>query len=131
MLVRTSPLTGPGLSAGPPRSTSWITTPGTPSLWSPVLTPTPSSVGGPMCTVSDGCAGADLVGDGQRVVDRDGEALAAGSHPEVDRRGGGHADDLTGAVDHRAAGIAGAHRGRELDEPGDFVGAAGQLVLRR
>ena len=63
-----------------------------------------------MCTESDGARDRIWFGDGHRLVDRDRETLAAGGQPEVHRRRRGHADHLAGAVDHRATGVARAHR---------------------
>lgn len=81
-----------------------------------------------MWTVSEDTR-PDLVGDADRLVDRDREALAAGTHPVTDRRGRGDAHDLAGAVDHRATRVAGADRRGELDQAGQLVGGTGQRVL--
>ena len=82
-----------------------------------------------MWTVVGRDPGPDLADHPHRVIDRDREALAAGTHPEVHRRRGRDADDLPGPVDHGSAGVAGAHRRGELDEAGQLVGGSGQLVL--
>ena len=48
---------------------------------------------------------------------------------EVHRRRGDHADDLSRAVHQRPARVARPHRGRNLDQPADFLRAARQRVF--
>ena len=74
-------------------------------------------------------AGADLTGDGHRVIDGYRETLSGRAHLEVHRRRGDHADDLSRAVHQRPAGVAWPHVGRNLDQPVDFLRAARQRVF--
>ena len=74
-------------------------------------------------------AGPDLTGDGHRVIDRYRETLSARAHLEVHRRRGDHADDLSGAVHQRSAGVSRPHVGRNLDQPVDFLRATRQRVF--
>ena len=57
------------------------------------------------------------------------ETLAAGRQPEVHGGRRGESDDLSGPVDQRAAGVARAHRGRELDQAGQLIGASRERVF--
>ena len=63
-------------------------------------------------TVDGRAGGTAGRGDGDGEADADEEALLAGVG-----EGGDDADDLAGPVEQRAAGVAGVHRGVELDEP--------------
>jgi len=74
--------------------------------------------------------------DRQRLVDRDGEALVPrsprlieGERPTVGSgRRGVDADDLAGAVDQRASGVAWLHIGVDLDESGQLLTRAAEFV---
>ncbi len=74
-------------------------------------------------------AGPDLTGNGHRVIDRYRETLSARAHLVGHRRRGDHADDLSGAVHQRTAGVSRPHIGRNLDQPVDFLRATRQRVF--
>src|SRR5205085_4103098 len=66
-------------------------------------------------------AGLQPVGDGPGLVDGNGEADVLGP---VGGDGGVDADDLTGRVDQRPAGVAGVDGGVGLDHAGEVVDRA-------
>ena len=81
---------------------------------------------GPMCTVALGRR-SDLLGDVERLVDRDREALgrrrSRGSRTAAaGRRRRVHPDDLAVGVHERAAGVAGLDRRVGLDGAGERLG---------
>ncbi len=101
---------------------------GSGSGWFRPFTPTPSSVGGPMCTV--------LVGVRDRIWPAVPSASLIGmakpeppDRSEVDGSRRRHTDDLARGVDHGAARVTRPNRRGELDEPGGLLGTSGQLVL--
>src|SRR5207344_834283 len=76
-------------------------------------------------------ARGDLPGDGQRAVDRDGEAERAaggGLAGATGVRGGDHADDLARVVRQRAAGVALHDPGVGLQHVVQVLGAVRALV---
>src|SRR5205814_9619959 len=78
-------------------------------------------------------AGRDLPGDGQRAVDRDGEAeraAAAGRGGRAGVRSGDHADDLARVVGQRAARVALLDPGVGLQHVLQVLGAVRALVAR-
>lgn len=63
----------------------------------------------------------EIVCNGHSVIDRDGEAQTLHAGGAVFR--GHDADDLTGGVVHRAAGVAGVDGGVDLEHVDAAVGA--------
>ena len=86
---------------------------------------TPRYADGPTCTSSELVAVLDLLGDVERVLDRDGVAL--GLAPAGG--GGGDADDLTLVVEERAAGVAADDVRVGLDQAGEVLAVDGALGL--
>src|SRR6185437_14028127 len=82
-------------------------------------------------------AGLDLLGDGLRVVDRDGVGLdgggLAGLGLELGAAGGRgvHADHLAVGVDQRAAGVARLDVRVGLDQPGQLLAVGAGPIIRR
>src|SRR5262249_10576610 len=69
--------------------------------------------------------GLDLLGDRERAVDRDREALARGAGElEAERGGRVDADHTAVPVEERAAGVARLKRGARPDHAGEALGAA-------
>ncbi len=76
-----------------------------------------------------GLPGLDLVGDAGGLIDRDGEALAAGGPEGEPGRGGGvDTDHVALGVDQGATRVAGLDIGVDLDEAGELFAAAVALV---
>src|SRR5580693_5835971 len=92
--------------------------------------------GGADVHVSGGGARLDLLGDGHRLVDRDRIRLGGGGgrglalRLAAGARGGVHPDHLAVGVDQRTARVAGLDGRVGLDQPGQLLVDARQLVRR-
>ena len=73
--------------------------------------------------------GLDLVGDGERIVDRDGIPVGRATVGDVARRRRGvDPDDLTGGVEERPAGVPRLERGAGLDQVLEVLDVAAVTV---
>ena len=90
--------------------------------------------GGADVNVRGGGAGLDLLGDGHCLVDRDrvrlGGRRGLALRLVAGARGGVHPDHLAVGVDQRTARVTGLDGRVGLDQPGQLLADAGQLVRR-